>query len=135
MQRSSVRLAAALVTGFILGIAFAQSSAAQATIARTVLQRVDDPASSGHEVVMATVDFPSQAVVGRHTHPGIEIGYVLEGAITVEHQGRPSVTKKAGEFFQIDAGAVHDARNDGPPAKILAIYVVDKARPLASPAK
>jgi quercetin dioxygenase-like cupin family protein len=135
VQRKYVLIAASLLAGFVIGVAFARTGTAQPTVARTVLQRVDDPASRSHEVVMAAVDFPSQAVVGRHTHPGVEIGYVLEGAITVEHQGRPSVTKKAGEFFQIDAEAVHDARNDGPTAKILAIYIVDKSKPLASPAK
>jgi len=101
-----------------------------------VLQRVDDPGANTHEAVMAVAELPSGASAGRHVHHGIEIGYVLDGAIVVDHQGRAGVTRKAGEFFQIDAGAVHDARNMGSaPAKILAIYIVEKGKPLAEPAK
>jgi quercetin dioxygenase-like cupin family protein len=126
-----------LIFGVLTGIGLERALGAQKpAIERTVLQRVADPGTNSHEALMAMVDFPRDAVVGRHTHPGVELGYVLEGAIVVEHQGRPPATKTAGEFFQIDAGAVHDAHNDGPgAAKILAIYLVEKGKPLATPAK
>jgi quercetin dioxygenase-like cupin family protein len=137
VHRGRLVVAGSLVIGVLAGIALERALGAQKpAIERTVLQRVDNPGARGHEAVMAMVDFPRGAVVGRHTHPGVELGYVLDGAIVVEHQGRTSVTKKAGEFFQIDAGAVHDAHNDGPSgARILAIYLVEQGKPLATPAK
>jgi quercetin dioxygenase-like cupin family protein len=108
----------------------------QSGITRTVLQRVDDPGAKTHEAVMASVEIAAGANAGRHMHHGVEIGYVLDGAIVVEQQGREPATKKAGEFFQIDASAAHDARNTGKaPAKLLAIYLVEKGKPLAEPVK
>jgi quercetin dioxygenase-like cupin family protein len=102
---------------------------------RTVLQR-GDLSIAGHEGVMARADFVPGASVGRHTHPGEEISYVLEGTITLEVQGKPPVTLKAGDVFFVEAGKVHDAKNTGTtPAKVLATYVVDKSKPISTPAK
>lgn len=126
-----------LAAGVALGIGLDRTLLAQQTgITRTVLQRVDDPGSAKHEAVMAIAELQPGASAGRHMHHGVEIGYVLEGAVVFEHQGRPPATKKAGEFFQNDVAAAHDAKNMGKtPAKILAIYVVEKGKPLAEPAK
>jgi quercetin dioxygenase-like cupin family protein len=132
-----VLIAVAVVVGAILGAMLDRVVVAQQTgITRTVLQRVDVPSSSTHETVMAAVDLQPGASAGRHLHHGVEIGYVLEGTVVFDHQGRPSVTKKAGEVFQNDVAAAHDARNTSKaPAKILAVYVVEKGKPLAEPAK
>lgn len=132
-----VVIAVAVVVGAILGATLDRAVAAQQTgITRTVLQRVDVPSSATHEAVMATAELQPGASAGRHLHHGVEIGYVVEGTVVFDHQGRPSVTKKAGEVFQNDVAAAHDARNTGKtPAKILAVYVVEKGKPLAEPAK
>jgi quercetin dioxygenase-like cupin family protein len=132
-----VVIALAVVAGAILGAMLDRAVAAQQTgITRTVLQRVDVPSSATHEAVMATVELQPGASAGRHLHHGVEIGYLVEGTVVFDHQGRPSVTKKSGEVFQNDVAAAHDARNTGKtPAKILAVYVVEKGNPLAEPAK
>ena len=40
------------------------------------------------------------------------------------------------DSFVIKAGVVHDARNTGSvPMKLVGVYVVEKGKPLASPAK
>ena len=137
MTRNRLAVCAALVAGLAAGAGLDRALLAQPSgITRTVLQRVDDPASAKHEAVMAAVDIQTGANAGRHRHPGVEIGYVLEGTVVIGHAGRQPVTKKAGEHFQIDAAAAHDARNAGKtPAKILAIYVVEKGKPLAEPVK
>jgi mannose-6-phosphate isomerase-like protein (cupin superfamily) len=42
---------------------------------------------------------------------------------------------QAGEGFVIPAGVVHNARNDSAaPTKLVGVYVVEKGKPLASPA-
>ena len=43
--------------------------------------------------------------------------------------------RKAGDSYMIPAGTVHDAKVHGDkPLKVLGVYVVDKTKPLASPA-
>jgi len=74
------------------------------------------------------------AEAGKHTHPGEEIAYILEGTVTLEIQGKPGAMKKAGDVFIIPAGTVHNARNTGATlAKVLATYVIEKGKPVATP--
>lgn len=82
------------------------------------------------EAVQVRVDFGPGAFAPRHSHPGVEIAYVLSGAIEYEVDGKP-VTLKAGEALYIPAGAVHSAKNHGSGhAAELATYVVDKGKPI-----
>jgi len=107
--------------------------AQQPGIKRTILQRTDDPANPKYEAVMGIAEIAPAAMSGRHRHPGIEIGYVLEGSVTLEHEGEPAKTLKAGDSFKNEPG-VHNAKNTGTaPVKILAIYLVEKGKPLAEP--
>ena len=109
-------------------------AAQQPAFKRTVLQQ-SDISAPGREVVQAIADFEPRATPGRHTHPGEEIGYVLEGTFLVEQDGKTPVTLKAGGTFLIPAGTVHNATNTGSGSgKILATYVVEKGKPLATPA-
>ena len=72
--------------------------------------------------------------VGKHTHPGPESGYVLEGDMMLMIDGQAPQAVKAGESYRIPPGAVHDAKTGASGAKIIATYVVEKGKPLASPA-
>ena len=90
----------------------------------------------GREVIQVRVDFAPGAAFGRHSHPGAEIAYVLEGTLEYELEGQPLVTLKAGESLFIPAGAIHAARNVGTGnAAELATYLVEKGRPLLVLAK
>ena len=109
-------------------------AAQQPAFKRTVLQQAD-LASPGREVVQAVADFEPKATPGRHTHPGEEIGYILEGTFLVEQDGKAPVTLNAGGTFLIPAGTIHNATNTGAGAgKILATYIVEKGKPIATPA-
>ena len=120
------------VTAFVLTGTIA---AQQPAFKRTVLQQ-GDLSAAGREVVQAVAEFEPRATPGRHTHPGEEIGYVLEGTFVVEQEGKAPVTLKAGGTFLIPAGTIHNATNTGSGAgKILATYIVEKGKPLATPAK
>ncbi|MBM3778251.1 MAG: cupin domain-containing protein [Acidimicrobiia bacterium] len=113
----------------------AVSSAQQTGITRTILQQAD-LAAPGREVVVARVGFEPGAEIAKHTHPGEEIGYVLEGTLVLEIAGRAPVTLKAGEPFLVPAGAVHGGRNAGTGgAQVLATYVVEKGKTLSVPAQ
>ena len=109
-------------------------AAQQPAFKRVVLQQAD-LSVPGREVVQAVADFEPRATPGRHTHPGEEIGYILEGTFLVEQDGKAPVTLTAGGTFLIAAGTVHNATNAGSgPGKILATYIVEKGKPLATPA-
>jgi quercetin dioxygenase-like cupin family protein len=111
------------------GVAIAQ----QAGIKRTPLQKVEFP--EGYNTVTGIAEIQPGGSAGRHTHPGIETGYVLEGEADLIIDGKPDLHLKAGDSYAIPAGAVHDARVHGDkPLKVLGVYVVDKTKPLASPA-
>jgi quercetin dioxygenase-like cupin family protein len=99
---------------------------------RTVVQQ-GDLSTPGREVIQAVVDFQPGGTPGRHTHAGEEVGYILEGSLSIEQGDKPAVIYKAGQGFIIPAGQVHNATASGP-ARILATYIVEKGKPLATPA-
>src|SRR4051794_23714637 len=102
-------------------------------IQRTVVHRAD-VSVAGREAVIARVEIAPGAAAGRHTHPGDEISYVLEGEGEILIDGQPARKIKAGDGLVIPSGARHDARNTGTvPLKLAAIYVVEKGKPLATP--
>jgi quercetin dioxygenase-like cupin family protein len=110
-------------------IAFAQ----QPGIKRTELLRSDVPGDPAYEAVMAVAEIAPGAMAGKHRHNGIELGYVLQGSIVLEHEGEATRTLVAGQGFKNAAG-VHNARNTGKePVKILAVYIVEKGKPLSEP--
>jgi quercetin dioxygenase-like cupin family protein len=103
-------------------------------LTRTMVGR-GDVSVPGREAVVARVEVAPGAKAGRHTHPGDEISYVIEGTAQLLIDGQPPRTVKAGESFIIPAGVVHDAHNDSDaPIKLVGVYVVEKGKPLASPA-
>jgi quercetin dioxygenase-like cupin family protein len=88
----------------------------------------------GREAVIATVDVAPGVRAGRHTHPGDEISYIIEGELELLIDGQPTRTMRAGESVVIPAGTVHDAHNArGASARLVAVYVVEKGQPLATP--
>jgi quercetin dioxygenase-like cupin family protein len=90
----------------------------------------------GRHVVQAVAEFAPGASAGKHTHPGEEIGYVLEGSLELQIDGEAPRTLKAGDSFFVPAGKVHDGKNVGSgAAKVLATYVVETGKPVGSPAK
>src|SRR5215218_6179892 len=99
---------------------------------RTDLQR-HDLGVPGREVVQVRVDFDPGYAFPRHTHPGEEIIYVLEGTLEYQVEGKPPVTLKAGDVLFIPAGTIHAARNVGSGnGAELATYIVEKGKPLLS---
>ena len=119
----------------LAGLVAAGALMAQASgLTRTLVGRAD-VSVPGREAVVARVEVAPGAKAGRHTHPGDEISYVLEGEATLLVDGQPPRVVKAGESFVVPAGTVHDAQNEGSvPIKLVGVYVVEKGKPLATPA-
>ena len=123
-----------LFIGAALAIAAGTLLAQASGLTRTLVGRAD-VSVPGREAVVARVEVAPGARAGRHTHPGDEISYVLEGEATLLVDGQPPRVVKAGESFVVPAGVVHDAHNAGTgPAKLVGVYGVEKGKPLATPA-
>jgi quercetin dioxygenase-like cupin family protein len=128
-----------MIRKILLGLTVAAVACAGAALAqqsgikRTPLQKVEFPA--GFNTITAIAEIPAGGAAGRHTHPGAETGYVLEGELELLIDGKPPLKVKAGESYQIPEGAVHDAKASGDkPLKVLGIYIITEGKPLATPA-
>jgi quercetin dioxygenase-like cupin family protein len=112
--------------GFALRESRAQK---QSDITRTELQQ-HDLSVSGREVVQVRVDIPVGMAFPKHSHPGEEVVYMIEGVLEYQLEGRPPVTLKAGEVLFIPTGTVHAVRNVGSVnGAELATYIVEKGKP------
>lgn len=99
---------------------------------RTELQR---SASSipGREIVQVLTEIPEGVASGWHTHPGEEVGYILAGTVSMEIQGRTTLTLHAGTPFLIPPGTPHNATDLGPgTGMMLSTYIVDPDASLAT---
>jgi len=129
LQKVSLGVVALALAGTAT-VLFAQASG----LTRTLVLKAD-VSVPGREAVVARIEVAPGAKAGRHTHPGDEISYVLEGEAQLLIDGLTPRTVKAGESFVIPAGVVHDAHNPGStPIKLVGVFVVEKGKPLASPA-
>ena len=101
---------------------------------RKLLSKIDGP-MAGYETLVMEVEIGPGVLIPRHTHPGIESGYVIEGVIELPIQGQQTRTLKAGDGFQVPPETPHaGAKNGDKPTKVVSTYVVQKGKPLASPA-
>ena len=126
-RRMAVVAAVIVASGLVLHVARAQ----QAGTRRIDLQR-HDLSVPGREVVQTIVELDPGVTSSRHTHPGEEIVYVLDGApLEYQLEGRPPVTLKPGDVLFIPAGTIHAAKNVGNrKGAELATYIVEKGKPL-----
>jgi quercetin dioxygenase-like cupin family protein len=114
-----------MAVGILVAAGVPAAHAQQTGLTRTPLQQVDFPDKYATQSFLVTI--APKATVARHTHPGVEMAYVVAG------EGILSV--KAGESWAVPAGKPHGARNTGSkPMKLVATYVVEKDKPLATPA-
>jgi len=113
-------------SGLALHVARAQLPATK----RIDLQR-HDLSVPGREAVQVIVEVLPGMTSPRHTHPGEEIIYILEGSLEYQVEGKPPVTLKPGGVLFIPAGTIHAAKNVGTGRGAeLATYIVEKGKPL-----
>jgi quercetin dioxygenase-like cupin family protein len=124
------------ITEFIAAEASAQGTQPATTpgVTRKILSQMDGPAP-GYVTLLVEATIEPGVTVGRHTHPGIESAYVLEGGFELPIQGQPTRTIKPGDGFQIPPETPHAGGKSGDAtSRLLITYVVEKGKPLASPA-
>jgi quercetin dioxygenase-like cupin family protein len=108
--------------------------AATPGVTRKLLSQTDGP-MPGYTTVVMEVTLEPGVPVARHTHPGIESGYVMEGSFEIPIQGQPTLMVKPGDAFQIPPETPHaGGKPSDTRAKLVVTYVVEKGKPLASPA-
>jgi quercetin dioxygenase-like cupin family protein len=134
MKRVLSRLAVMVAIGVAAGAAGIQGLKAQTApyVKRTILLK-QDMTIPGREAVMALVELPPGGKEGRHTHPAEVYGFVQEGTITLEVQGQPTRTLKAGDVFSIPPETIHEGTNNGTvTARLSAVFVAEKGKPLTT---
>jgi len=75
-----------------------------------------------------------KGAAGRHSHPGTEIGYVLEGSATLIIEGQAAREVKAGDSWIIGAGIPHEGRAGPAGVKVIGTFVIERGKPLVTPA-
>ncbi|KUF18690.1 MULTISPECIES: cupin domain-containing protein [Streptomyces] len=101
-------------------------------VTRTLLQEHPSPAK-GWKAVQTLVQIPRHKESGRHSHPGIEVGYIIRGDVLMEFDDRPPLRLRTGDPFFIPTGAIHNARNVGRvTTMMLSTYTVDETKPLVT---
>ena len=128
MKTARIMAVVALIVGSVLALHVVRAQ--QPGVKRTDLQR-HDLSAPGREAIQVRVELDPGVAFPKHTHPGEEIIYVLEGTWEYTVEGKPPVTLKAGEVLFIPAGTIHAAKNVGRGnGAELATYVVEKGKPL-----
>ncbi|HWI12408.1 MAG TPA: cupin domain-containing protein [Burkholderiaceae bacterium] len=131
--------ASTLVAALVLANPLAAQQSAPASpsaapnVKRIPLQRFDVPGTA-FEAVIGIAEIAPSVAIGRHTHPGPESGYVIEGGFELLIDGEPPRLLKAGDSYKVPPGAIHDAKAGPQGAKVIATYVVEKGQPLAAAA-
>lgn len=127
MKTSRIIAVAVLIAGCALALRVAQAQPSGTR--RAELQR-HDLSLPGREVVQVRVDFDPGYVSPRHTHPGEEIIYVIEGSLEYEIGGKLARVK-TGDVLFVPPGTIHSAKNVGSDnGAELATYLVEKGKPL-----
>jgi quercetin dioxygenase-like cupin family protein len=130
------KFAAGLAALTLMTAASAQTQvqAQPSAITRTTLQSHDFPGAVYRSELMR-VELAKGGTVARHTHPGLELTYVQNGQALLKVAGQPDRTLKTGDSFSTTEGTPHSVTNTGPGVlTLISTYVVDKAKPLATPA-
>jgi quercetin dioxygenase-like cupin family protein len=128
-RRGFAACALCVVAGFVATGAEAQTPAFK----RTVLNRTDGPVD-GYVTVSVRVEIDPGALIARHTHPGVESAYVIEGAVELSVDGQATRGVQPGDAFVVARNTPHSAKNGPAKTVIASTYVVEKDKPLASPA-
>jgi quercetin dioxygenase-like cupin family protein len=120
-----------LIATASLSLLISTALAQQSDLKRTVIRTIEYP--PGYSTVTVAVELAPGTCTGRHNHPGVDSGYVLEGDLLLKIDGKPDQSAKAGGSYEVPPAAVHDACTVGG-LKVLDTFVVEKGKPLASPA-
>jgi quercetin dioxygenase-like cupin family protein len=131
MRRLPITLVVTLGLGTALGALGASLLDAQPqAIKRVGLLDTDLAEMDGQQAHLWAAEIAPGAETGKHSHPTTRFVYVLEGSVTLEWEGRPPQTFRAGEAFPEPPGDVHNFRNASAtaPAKAIGFQIARKGQ-------
>jgi quercetin dioxygenase-like cupin family protein len=132
MRRSFLSCAICAATGLVATAVDADAQA-PAGLTRTIIQKTEYPGDK-HVSILVLAEIQPDFLVARHTHPGVESSYVVEGGGTLSVKGQPDRAVKTGDAFQITPETPHSLKNGGGKTRLAITYIVEKDKPLATPA-
>ena len=133
LTRRAFAACALCAAGGFFATGVAAQSAATPGVKRTLIKQTEGPVD-GYVTVEMRIEIEPGATIARHTHPGIESSYVVEGGVELAVDGEGTRAFSAGEGFQVPTGRPHGGKNGPAKTLLAATYVVEKGKPLASPA-
>ena len=122
-----------MVVILVIAASLATSSAMQqpAVTRKVLLQQ--DLAVPGYTTALIAVEIPVGVREGKHTHPGTLVAYIQEGTLTLDYEGKPTKSYKAGDTFYVEPGKIHEGINNGSTlVKILATFIGEKGKPITT---
>ena len=122
-----------MVVILVIATSLATSSAMQqpAVTRKVLLQQ--DLAVPGYTTALIAVEIPVGVREGKHTHPGTLVAYIQEGTLTLDYEGKPTKSYKAGDTFYVEPGKIHEGINNGSTlVKILATFIGEKGKPITT---
>jgi len=138
MKRKVIIFISILATGIAIGLIVSQvPNAQQQAVKSAVLLKADLVGMEGKGGFIVSSEVAPGEVGKKHYHPGHQFGYILEGSMIMEVEGKPPVTYKPGDTFYLPPNQVHWANNVSTTAPIIVLgfAIADKGQPLAVPVK
>lgn len=128
-------LVGSVIAVLLGGFAHAQQAPLQPSpVKRTPLGKVDVPGSN-YEVIFGITELAGGFKSGRHSHPGLVLAYVAEGEFWYLVDGQSEKIYRVGDSFQLPDRAIHNEGAAGSkPVKVMAVFIVEKGKPLVQPA-
>lgn len=98
---------------------------------RQELKRADLSGAAGMEVITSVTEFKKGERIPRHSHHGIETGYVLQGSM-VQMPGQAPTMMQTGTAIMNLRDVPHAGFTvvGDTPLKLFTVHIVDKGRPL-----
>ena len=134
MTKIITTIAFLILLGSVSPLSAQQAPLQPSPVKRTILQKADVPGTN-LEVIYATVEIAPSFKAGRHSHPGVVMAQVVEGEFWFAPDSQPEKVFKAGEALTVPDRAIHNEGATDKGVKLNAVYVVEKGKPLASPAQ
>ena len=132
-RRKFAACALCAVAGFAATAVGEANAQMRAGIKRTIFSKTDMP-DGKYVALLVAVEIDAGVSVPRHTHPGVESAYCLDGSAELSTKGQPDRMVKTGDSFQVPTETVHSAKIGDKPFKLVVTYTVEKDKPLATPA-
>jgi quercetin dioxygenase-like cupin family protein len=104
-------------------------------VTRQILSQIDGPVA-GYTTIIMDVTIEPGVTIARHTHPGVESSYIIEGGGSeIPIEGQPTRILKTGDAFQVPPETPHaGGKPSDTKTRVLVNYIVEKGKPVAKPA-